>query len=112
MSAKIQEYRDAIDRALHDKSKPWTKYFEKAEAQINVNRVYIFVGKKKFFHHVYLYPKRCPSILTVVFCRRFGRIRWFIFSFWVWCGIDMQQHRIRVPSVHVNEGVGIPRKRR
>lgn len=45
MSARIQEYREALDRALHDKSKPWTVYFEKLEAQTSVNRVYLFVGK-------------------------------------------------------------------
>ncbi|XP_026316004.1 receptor expression-enhancing protein 5 isoform X2 [Hyposmocoma kahamanoa] len=48
MSARIQEYRDALDRALYDKSKPWTVYFEKLEAQTNVNRVYLFIGLVAF----------------------------------------------------------------
>lgn len=54
MSARLQEYRDTIDRALHDKNKPWTKYFEKLEAQTNVNRVYLFIGKI-FFSTTFIY---------------------------------------------------------
>lgn len=54
MSARIQEYRDSIDRALHDKTKPWTKYFEKLEAQTNVNRVYLFVGKIIFSPRLFI----------------------------------------------------------
>lgn len=45
MASKLQEYKDTLERNLMDKSKPWTKFFEKAESKTGVNRVYLFVGK-------------------------------------------------------------------
>ena len=42
---KFDEYKDSVDKALHDKTKPWFKGFEFAEQKTNVPRVYIFLGK-------------------------------------------------------------------
>ncbi|XP_014371443.2 receptor expression-enhancing protein 5 isoform X2 [Papilio machaon] len=44
MSIRLQEYKDAIEKNLKDRSKPWTKYFDIAESKTGVSRVYIFVG--------------------------------------------------------------------
>lgn len=49
MTTKLQEYKDTLERTLNDKSKPWTKFFEKAEAKTGVNRVYLFVGEQGFY---------------------------------------------------------------
>ncbi|KAI5644672.1 TB2/DP1, HVA22 family domain-containing protein [Phthorimaea operculella] len=48
MSAKLQEYKATLERNLNDKGKPWTKYFDKFEAQTGVNRVYAFIGLVAF----------------------------------------------------------------
>lgn len=57
MGSKLQEYKETLERSLVDKSKPWTKYFDKAEQRTGVNRVYLFVGENEYtFFNVYLYP--------------------------------------------------------
>ncbi|XP_063631393.1 receptor expression-enhancing protein 5 isoform X2 [Cydia splendana] len=48
MSAKLLEYREAIERQLRDKSKPWTTTFDKLESKTGVNRLYLFVGLVAF----------------------------------------------------------------
>lgn len=45
---KFDEYKDSVDKALHDKTKPWFKGFEFAEQKTNVPRVYIFIGCAAF----------------------------------------------------------------
>lgn len=45
MGSKLQEYRNVIESKLHDKSAPWTVYFEAAEAKTGVNRLYLFCGE-------------------------------------------------------------------
>lgn len=55
MSAKLIEYRDTLERQLNDKSKPWTKYFEKLEEKTGVSRLYIFLGEPRFFPIAFIY---------------------------------------------------------
>lgn len=55
MSIRLQEYRDAIEKSLKDRSKPWTRYFDIAESKTGVSRVYLFVGKFGFKKGIYLY---------------------------------------------------------
>lgn len=45
MAARIQEVKDYLDKALHDKTKPWEPVLEMMEGKTGVNRLYLFVGK-------------------------------------------------------------------
>lgn len=45
MAAKISEYKEAIDKALHDNQKPWTGWLAFAEKKTGVKRLYIFLGE-------------------------------------------------------------------
>lgn len=45
LQQKFDEYKASVDKALHDKTKPWYKGFEFAEEKTNVPRSYIFFGK-------------------------------------------------------------------
>lgn len=44
MSAKLLEYKSALENGLKDKSKPWTQCLEVAEAKTGVDRLYLFSG--------------------------------------------------------------------
>jgi hypothetical protein len=59
MGSKLQEYKEIIERNLVDKSKPWTKYFDRAEQKTGVNRVYLFVGESLTFStFIYIHSSR------------------------------------------------------
>lgn len=81
MGSKLQEYKDTLERSLVDKSKPWTKYFDKAEQKTGVNRVYIFVGECTFFSRLFI---SLAVGLTLVLLCRFGGVHRFIFSVRFW----------------------------
>ncbi|XP_015435179.1 PREDICTED: receptor expression-enhancing protein 5 isoform X2 [Dufourea novaeangliae] len=42
--ARITAVKESLDKALHDESKFWVKYFVKVEKQTGVNRTYVFLG--------------------------------------------------------------------
>jgi len=44
MAAKFSEYKENIDKALHDNTKPWTSWFALAEGKTGVKRLYLFIG--------------------------------------------------------------------
>lgn len=46
--SKLMEYKEALDKCLRDKSKPWTQYLELAEAKTGVDRLYVFAGVAGF----------------------------------------------------------------
>lgn len=45
MAARIQEVKDHLEKALHDKTKPWATALDMAESKTGVDRLYIFVGE-------------------------------------------------------------------
>lgn len=45
MAAKISEYKESIDSALHDKNKPWSGWLALAEEKTGIKRIYLFGGK-------------------------------------------------------------------
>uniref|UniRef100_A0A1B6LC06 Receptor expression-enhancing protein n=1 Tax=Graphocephala atropunctata TaxID=36148 RepID=A0A1B6LC06_9HEMI len=44
MASKVAEYKDSIDKALHDNQKPWTGWLALAEEKTGVKRLYLFLG--------------------------------------------------------------------
>ena len=42
--SKVAAFRETLEKALKDESKPWTKYFAYAEKKFSVDRLYIFLG--------------------------------------------------------------------
>lgn len=46
MASKFQEYKENLDKSLHDEKKPWTGPFAWAESKTGVKRTYLFIGKK------------------------------------------------------------------
>uniref|UniRef100_U5EW28 Receptor expression-enhancing protein n=1 Tax=Corethrella appendiculata TaxID=1370023 RepID=U5EW28_9DIPT len=44
MANKIEEYRQSLDKALNDNTKPWNQLFQVVEDKTNVPRVYVFLG--------------------------------------------------------------------
>lgn len=114
MSAKFQEYKNSLEVTLKDKAKPWTKYFETAEAKTGVDRVYIFLGERSlsFFHHIYLYPQRASLQMFILLVGRSSGVHRFIFSVRIWCRVNLQLDWFCVPSVHVYAGVGVSTERR
>lgn len=49
MAARIQEVKDHLEKALHDKTKPWATALDIMEAKTGVDRMYIFIGTIAFF---------------------------------------------------------------
>jgi hypothetical protein len=45
MSTNIEGYRESLDKALHDKSQPWTSALDWAEGKTGIKRIYLFMGK-------------------------------------------------------------------
>lgn len=45
MAAKIAEYKETIDQALHDNQKPWTGWLALAEEKTGIKRLYLFIGE-------------------------------------------------------------------
>lgn len=67
MAAKLQDYRDSLEHALNDKTKPWSKYFDKAEQKTGVNRVYLFAGTLGFyFTFIYIFSRSFDVLFCVV----------------------------------------------
>lgn len=65
MSAKLQDYKVSLERALNDKTKPWSKYLDAAEQRTGVNRLYLFAGTLVFyFTFIYIFS----SSFDVLFC--------------------------------------------
>lgn len=52
MAAKLSEYKESIDKVLHDNKKPWTGWLDVAEEKTGLKRIYLFGGKwiPKYFH--------------------------------------------------------------
>ncbi|XP_011310578.1 receptor expression-enhancing protein 5-like [Fopius arisanus] len=46
--ARVMATKEAVEKALRDDSKPWTKLFAMAEAKTGVDRLYIFVASVAF----------------------------------------------------------------
>lgn len=44
MANKVEECKETLNKALCDKSKPWTAAFDFVEEKTNVPRLYIFGG--------------------------------------------------------------------
>lgn len=45
MAAKFSEYKESIDKVLHDNKKPWTGWLDVAEQKTGLKRIYLFGGK-------------------------------------------------------------------
>lgn len=45
MAAKFSEYKESIDKVLHDNKKPWTGWLDVAEEKTGLKRIYLFGGK-------------------------------------------------------------------
>ncbi|XP_054738529.1 receptor expression-enhancing protein 5 isoform X1 [Anastrepha obliqua] len=43
-----EKYREPVEKALRDRSKPWTQAFDFVEAKTNVPRLYLFLGASAF----------------------------------------------------------------
>jgi hypothetical protein len=45
MGTPTEQWRESLNKALHDKNQPWTNAFEWAEVKTGIKRKYLLLGE-------------------------------------------------------------------
>jgi hypothetical protein len=45
MGTQIEQWRESLDKALHDKNQPWADALEWAEGKTGIKRKYLLLGE-------------------------------------------------------------------